>query len=76
MLRVEDLSMNLVTREVLRAGQKIDLPMREFALLDSFSFLGARADQDATHRKRVAVAFRYRHQRRGSLYPAAAQESG
>ena len=34
MLRVEDLSMNLVTREVLRAGQKIDLPMREFALLE------------------------------------------
>jgi len=26
--------MNLVTREVSRAGQKIELPMREFALLE------------------------------------------
>jgi DNA-binding response OmpR family regulator len=34
MLRVEDLTMNLVTREVSRAGQKIELPMREFALLE------------------------------------------
>jgi len=34
MLRVEDLSMNLVTREVTRAGRKIELPMREFALLE------------------------------------------
>ena len=34
MLRVEDLSMNLITREVQRAGQKIELPLREFALLE------------------------------------------
>jgi two-component system, OmpR family, response regulator len=34
MLRVEDLSMNLVSREVARAGAKIELPMREFALLE------------------------------------------
>jgi two-component system, OmpR family, response regulator len=34
MLRVEDLTMNLITREVLRAGRKIELPMREFALLE------------------------------------------
>lgn len=34
MLRVEDLSMNLVSREVTRGGEKIDLPMREFALLE------------------------------------------
>ena len=34
MLKVEDLTMNLVTREVTRAGQKIELPMREFALLE------------------------------------------
>jgi len=34
MLKVEDLTMNLVTREVMRAGQKIELPMREFALLE------------------------------------------
>src|SRR5678815_1216200 len=34
MLRVEDLTMNLVTREVSRAGQRIELPMREFALLE------------------------------------------
>ena len=34
MLRLEDLSMNLITREVLRAGQKIELPVREFALLE------------------------------------------
>ncbi len=36
MLRIEDLSMNLITREVLRGGQKIELPMREFALLEYF----------------------------------------
>jgi DNA-binding response OmpR family regulator len=29
-----DLSMNLLTREVFRAGQKIDLQSREFALLE------------------------------------------
>ena len=34
MLRVEDLSMNLITREVMRGGQKIELPVREFALLE------------------------------------------
>jgi DNA-binding response OmpR family regulator len=34
MLRLEDLSMNLVSREVTRAGQKIELPMREFAVLE------------------------------------------
>jgi len=34
LLRVEDLTMNLVTREVTRAGEKIELPMREFALLE------------------------------------------
>ena len=34
LLRVEDLSMNLMTREVSRAGRKIELPMREFALLE------------------------------------------
>lgn len=32
-LRVEDLSMNLLTREVTRNGRKIELPMREFSLL-------------------------------------------
>jgi DNA-binding response OmpR family regulator len=34
LLRVEDLSMNLVNREVSRGGRKIELPMREFALLE------------------------------------------
>ena len=34
MLRVEDLTMNLLTREVQRAAQKIELPLREFALLE------------------------------------------
>jgi DNA-binding response OmpR family regulator len=34
MLRVEDLSMNLVTREVTRGSEKLELPMREFALLE------------------------------------------
>ena len=34
MLRVEDLTMNLITREVQRAGEKIELPVREFALLE------------------------------------------
>jgi DNA-binding response OmpR family regulator len=33
-LRVADLVMNLITREVTRAGVKIDLAVREFALLD------------------------------------------
>ena len=33
-LRMEDLTMNLITREVHRAGEKIELPMREFALLE------------------------------------------
>ncbi len=32
LLQVEDLTMNLTTREVRRAGQKIELPLREFAL--------------------------------------------
>lgn len=34
MLKHEDLSLNLVTREVVRAGRKIDLQPREFALLE------------------------------------------
>ena len=34
LLRVEDLTMNLLTREVTRGGEKIELPMREFALLE------------------------------------------
>lgn len=33
-LRVENLVMNLLTREVSRGGEKIELPMREFALLE------------------------------------------
>ena len=33
-LRVGDLTMNLLTREVTRGGQKIELAVREFALLD------------------------------------------
>ena len=33
-LAAGDLSMNLLTREVFRAGQKIDLQSREFALLE------------------------------------------
>jgi DNA-binding response OmpR family regulator len=33
-LRVADLRLNLLTREVARAGQKIDLAVREFALLE------------------------------------------
>ncbi len=33
-LRVEDLTMNLITREVMRGGIKIELPVREFALLE------------------------------------------
>jgi DNA-binding response OmpR family regulator len=33
-LRVADLSMSLLTREVTRGGQKIDLAVREFALLE------------------------------------------
>jgi DNA-binding response OmpR family regulator len=34
LMKVEDLTLNLVTREVSRAGKKIELPMREFALLE------------------------------------------
>jgi two-component system, OmpR family, response regulator len=34
LLRVGDLVMNLLTREVARNGQKIELAVREFALLD------------------------------------------
>ena len=33
-LSVGDLSMNLLTREVLREGKKVDLQAREFALLE------------------------------------------
>lgn len=33
-MRVGDLSVNLITREVVRAGNKIDLALREFSLLD------------------------------------------
>lgn len=33
-LRVADLTMNLLTREVTRGGQKIELAVREFELLD------------------------------------------
>ncbi|HPY31302.1 MAG TPA: response regulator transcription factor [Verrucomicrobiota bacterium] len=34
-LATADLTMNLLTREVLRAGRKIELTVREFALLES-----------------------------------------
>ncbi len=34
LLRIEDLTMNLLTREVARGGVKIELPVREFALLE------------------------------------------
>jgi DNA-binding response OmpR family regulator len=34
LLRVADLTVNLITREVTRAGKKIDLAVREFSLLD------------------------------------------
>lgn len=34
MLRVEDLTMNLITREVKRGTERIELPLREFALLE------------------------------------------
>jgi len=35
-LRLGDLSLHLITREVLRGGQKIELQPREFALLEYF----------------------------------------
>jgi DNA-binding response OmpR family regulator len=35
-LSVADLTMNVLTREVHRAGRKIELPAREFALLEYF----------------------------------------
>ena len=34
LLRVADLTMNLITREVRRGAEKIELPLREFALLE------------------------------------------
>ena len=34
LLRVEDLSLNLLTRHVVRGGKKIELTTREFALLE------------------------------------------
>lgn len=34
LLKVADLTVNLITREVARAGQKIELPPREFSLLE------------------------------------------
>jgi two-component system OmpR family response regulator len=33
-ISVEDLSMNLITREITRAGKKVDLQAREFSLLE------------------------------------------
>ena len=36
LLEVEDLTLNLITREVKRAGRKIELTAREFALLEQF----------------------------------------
>lgn len=33
-LKVHDLTLNLLTREVRRAGRKLELPVREFALLE------------------------------------------
>ena len=35
-LRAGDISVNLLTREVIRAGRRIDLQAREFALLELF----------------------------------------
>jgi DNA-binding response OmpR family regulator len=35
LLQVDDLTVNLLTREVTRGGRKIDLTVREFALLES-----------------------------------------
>ena len=34
LLKIADLTMNLLTREVRRAGNKVDLALREFALLE------------------------------------------
>lgn len=34
LLKVDDLTLNLLTREVKRAGKRIELPLREFALLE------------------------------------------
>ncbi|MDB6173104.1 MAG: ompR [Chthoniobacteraceae bacterium] len=36
LLKVADLTMNVLTREVIRAGQPINLALREFALLEFF----------------------------------------
>ena len=36
LLKVADLTLNLLTREVKRAGKAIELPLREFALLEFF----------------------------------------
>ena len=44
-LRIADLEMRLLTREVIRAGQKIDLQSKEFQLLE---FLIRREDQVVT----------------------------
>ena len=36
LLKIADLTMNLLTREVRRAGSKVELALREFALLEFF----------------------------------------
>ena len=36
LLKIADLTMNLLTREVRRAGNKVELALREFALLEFF----------------------------------------
>ena len=75
-LMVGDLEMDLLSRAVRRAGQKIDLQPREFRLLE-YPDAPCRPGGDAHHAagRRVGLSFRSTDQRdRRACQPAAAED--
>ena len=71
--RVGDLELDLDTREVTRAGERIELTPKEFAVLEYLMrHAGARHEPHAHHGVCVGLSLRPRHQhrRRGDQAPA------
>ncbi len=75
-LAVGDLVLDLLTREVTRAGQKVELQSREFALLEyCHAPRGANGDQNDDFGAHLRLQFRSPNQCRRRAGPSAAGEN-
>ena len=76
-LRVGDLELDIATREVRRAGERIDLTPKEYTVLEYLMrHTGTGHVPHAHHRVRLGLSLRSRHQHRGRGDQPAPEEGG